>query len=360
MLRPRAAAFQRRSSGLGLLAACCALANVPGWVVVSWTRSAHCAPVTGEERPAHFESPSDVAKRATLFFDAPEPCEGRATFERRVRQRSEQIEFVEPPADHEVQVAVQWGRRSIATSPSLRATLRVHRPGESPLDRTISAATCEEALDALALMVAIALDPEGFAAASPSEEPNRASPRVESTQAAPPGDRWQGSLGAGVQAQGAAAPEWLLGPELAAGLHWLRESVWSPSLRVGLSRVQGDEMRAEGGSASFELGALSVDACPTRVAISAISLRPCLFGTYGRLRARGADTLDPRSVDRPWWVAGGSAWLAWEPTPFAALTATLRLGRPGVRDTFQFEPFPFHRVPAWSASGSLGLEVRFP
>lgn len=312
------------------------------------------------------DSASGRKKRTSLLFEAPPACGGKAAFEERVLERSRHIEFVEAAPEHEVRLELEWGGSSRDLHPRdsrpLVAHLRVQRPLQSPLDRRISARSCEEALEALALMVAIALDPEGIVGTEPvaSERPTVGAEPEAPASTDTGGSHWRVFLGAGVQVQGAAAPEGLVGPELSAGLDWLRDSMWSPSMRVGVSRTSREDLQAAGGIASFELAALTLEACPLRATLAAVSLGPCLFGNYGRLLARGADTVAARSVERPWWVVGASAWLAWAPTPFAALTATARLGRPGVRDTFQFEPLPFHRVPAWAASGSLGLEVRFP
>lgn len=338
-------------------------------------------------------------KRAVLRLVAPEECAGPEELEARVQRRSREIRFVPAPADHEAAIRIERARAK------LHATLTLRLPGEPTRRRSIVADGCDEAFDALALMIVIAFDPEAALTgwesadeaadpfASPDTpaasressreafEPSRGSegppmsPRssgdeepvedagasAESPEArAPKASRWFASAGGGLFVQGALAPEMLWGPEIALGVHWQRPSLWAPTLRLSGARAVRDDLREVGGVASFQLTALTLDLCPALLQHGTFALRPCGFVQGGRVVARGTETFEPREAQRPWWVAGVSAVLSWEPTAFVALLAVARLGRPGVRDTFEFEPLVFHSVPPWAPSASVGLEVRFP
>ncbi len=249
----------------------------------------------------------------------------------------------------------------------LRATLLVERPGEPAYRREILADGCDEALEAVAFMIAVALDLTE-APTEPEPEPEtRSKPELpaapvtdERPEEALPTTALVPFLGAGVQAVGAAGPQLLVGPELSGGVEWLRGSVWSPTARVTFGWATRDGLQAEGGTAGFALLSGTLELCPLQVRSGALSLHPCAFGNVGRLRAAGSQTLDPQTASRPWWVLGGALRLTWEPLSRLRLTAAARVGASGVRDTFEFEPHVFHRVPAWAPSATLAGEVRFP
>lgn len=306
--------------------------------------------------------PPSGPKRASLELSAPSDCARAAELRARVARRSPNVEVIPGPAPNSIRARL-WREGA----GRIRAEMIVERADDPPYEREIVARTCDEALEAVAFMIAVALDPSESPDASPApvpvEEPSAGA--TERDDATPPTTPAAESalvpfLGAGARAVGAAAPKLLLGAEITGGLEWTRGSVWSPALRVVAGWATTGELREVGGTARFSLASATLEVCPLRGLWGSFSLRPCAFGAAGQIQAVGTDTLDPQSVRRPWWVVGGSLLLTWSPLSRLRLTAAARAGIPGVRDTFEFEPRAFHRAPAWAPSASIGAEVPFP
>ena len=302
-------------------------------------------------QPARGSAPAAL-RQVSLDLSAPGDCATAAELEARVQRRSTELSIVPAPAPHAVTVRI-----APTAEGRLRATLLVEQPGEPAYRRAILADGCDEALEAIAFMIAVALDLTEVAPPAPEPDPP---PPDEAPPETTPSSALVPFVGAGVQALGAATPRLLVGPELSGGVEWLRASPWSPTARLTVGWATRGDLQAEGGVAEFVLLAGTLELCPLQARSGAFSLRPCAFGTLGRLRATGSRTLEPQSASRPWWVLGGSVLLTWEPLSRLRLTAAARAGAIGVRDTFEFEPHVFHRVPAWAPSAGIAAEVRFP
>ena len=174
-------------------------------------------------------------------------------------------------------------------------------------------------------------------------------------------------LAAGVSAQLSigVAPEALVGGQLWLRAVWERNSWLSPeaALSYGYQR-RGGFVQADG-EADFALGAAALDACPLRVGVAALHLRPCVSGSLGRLNAVGHETFFPRTESRPWSSFGANAQLIAR-LGIVRITASFGVAKPLVRDRFRFgsecsgaacEVDAFHRVQAavWSGAAGAGL-----
>src|SRR5688500_13890501 len=92
--------------------------------------------------------------RLQLDFKAPASCAGSVEFERRVKQRSDRIAFVtEPPYAGTAKVTLD------PTPDAVRVRLSWSHEREGATGREFSAASCAEAMDAAALVIAISFDP---------------------------------------------------------------------------------------------------------------------------------------------------------------------------------------------------------
>ena len=89
--------------------------------------------------------------------------------------------------------------------------------------------------------------------------------------------------------------------------------------------------------------------------------RPLLAEPFHAPEVNGESGLDgtdlPAGMAGEVWSRGPELSLGYTDP---ALTAAARAGAIGVRDTFEFEPHVFHRVPAWAPSAGIAAEVRFP
>jgi hypothetical protein len=325
-----------------------------------------------------------VAARSTrIHFGA----SGAGTFELRV-------EIAPGPND------TQIGRLSLV-DPSGRRS-----------NRRLSAPTCAETVDAVALVAVISLDPSyapppdapvardlgGTAGASPSDgtapvsadraendrprassAPLASGPRLRTppTSATPP-DRPEGSA-AGQSPAPAALPtrrslrarvagRVISGPAphpmpaaaigLVAALD--RPSLWSPEVRLTAEHGWQNGVTEPGGTASFALDALALDLCFLRLSVAAVDLRGCATGTAGRLSASGSDTYSPASQARPFLALGGAAILEIALGRWVELAGSVEAADTPIRDAFEFSPEVFHRVSATTLTFDLGIGVRFP
>jgi hypothetical protein len=265
--------------------------------------------------------------------------------------------------------------------------LEVARNGTPPTRREFTAATCGEVGSALALVVALALDPNARteaippatpppASTSPQEQPAVAPAPAASPPppAAPPSAapaarpahrppavaplRYAAWFGPVAGAHTGYAPETLVTFGLSLGARFSWGSWFSPTLQLsplwGKTGVTGPAADLS----SFAWSMARLEACPVDVRLTpTLGLSPCFTGELGRLKARGnAEDVAPTTVDR-WWVAPGVA---------AALHLQvgswyLRLSGegvfPAVRDEFVFSnpERSVHRPSAFVYGARLGL-----
>jgi hypothetical protein len=159
----------------------------------------------------------------------------------------------------------------------------------------------------------------------------------------------------------APAPGIMLGVGVYAMVGVDSASLWSPALGLGAARAWRSGVDARGGTASFTIDAVMLDACAVRFALASLETRLCASALGGRLTAEGTNTFNPPgAVARPFWVVGGSAIFT---APLGArfeVSARLAAGVNLVQDEFKFEPVVFHEVPAVTFAPSIGFGAHFP
>jgi len=244
--------------------------------------------------------------------------------------------------------------------------LRVVDPAGQNSERTLSAETCPELIEALALIAALAIDPDSAvttgelpaaeapassAVASPAENPaperrEPAAPPPSGAKHTPPPLTWLLGASAGVDL---VFPDSLFFPigglTLEADVN--RKSGFSPSVRVALRTSLEATLESESGSASFALTTLRLEVCPLRAHLTdAVRLFPCAVMDGGVLRAQGNDVQGAQTHVRPWWAAGLGGRLAiGRSSPRVDLEAGALV--PLYRDEFRFTPDEF----VYSATG---------
>jgi len=296
-----------------------------------------------------------------LEVDASPSCTTPEELMARVRARSDRIQLQE--AGRTVV------RVSLTPLPGLRTisgTLALEQPDGRTTERRILAPSCEQATDALALVLVLALDPAAVSGAPPPTPPRPTTPPPPAVIAAPPGGppppprpRTGWGLEAGGWLAAGPAPRPLPGVWLGGLVARERPGAWSPALAVSLLHAGSGDLAEPGGRASFTLNAAVLDACPVRLAASIVEARPCASLLLGRLAAAGSDTYAPASAERSFGAAGLSLRLA------VALPHHLQVGgrveaeAPWRRDAFAFSPTVFHRAAAVTLAAGLSLGVRF-
>ena len=320
-------------------------------------------------------------------------CGERDDFVARVMRRNRAIRFV--PSGEEVAV-----RLSIQAIPGgLDARVRIEAKGRPPVTRRIQSPDCDDALDALALVVAIGVEghpsgavrrprppkvtppastpppepapvPEPPAAQPPSEpEPSPVaapeppppaatqpvnggelapSPRPAAEQAAPlvdggatPEAVASGGLllavGLAAQVSVGITPEPLLGGAVWLSAEWDRAGWLAPEIVLDALHQERNGHDDSRGQADFALNALSLALCPLRLGKRTLELRPCLMGALGRLDAEGSQTYSPREQTSR-WSSIGIGVSASAVLGIVELRASLAASVPLDRDSFRFGP----------------------
>ncbi|HVV48844.1 MAG TPA: hypothetical protein VHO06_04230 [Polyangia bacterium] len=350
-------------------------------------------------------APDPAVASARLEVQAAADCTTREELVARVAARSRRIRFDDGAAGPTLRAVIAAGPRGGAVG-----ELVIAEPDGRTSSRRISAPSCAEATDAVALVIALTLDPTSAAATRPTASPGGptvAAPAAPGTSAAPPGVAAEPSasrqtatspdreparaparkgapeadeaaavvaappaapvaerarFGAGVTGQAlvGAAPDTLagLGVYLVAALD--RDALWSPAAVLWGTHAAASGLVEPGGTAAFTLDALTLDACALRLRVSAFEARACASALYGRLGATGSDTYAPASVSRPYLAAGGAVLLTADLGHLFELSGRVSGGASLIRDSFSFSPAVFHRTAAATLAAGLGFGLRFP
>jgi hypothetical protein len=252
----------------------------------------------------------------------------------------------------------------------------------------VAGSTCDEVIDALALVLALAIDPEAASPTPPtptkparteSAQPTRAPPPIAVDARAPSGPRW--SLAAAFRAgvTGAVTPVALptLGasvevavatsvfasaPSRRSGLR-TSPSIIAPSVSAFLRHGAAHDLVAPlASTVSFDWTSGGLQLCALRLTLNSLELRlPCVEGEAGVLRAVGGNLVTPGEASRAWVDVGASVGLRW--TPFSPIFVLVDGGAlfPLTRDRFHIDgpDVTVHDVPpaAGRVEGALG--VRF-
>ena len=296
---------------------------------------------------------------ARLEVVAPPQCATAEDLEARVTQRSARIRF-SPDSGAGFTLRVE-----MVTEPSgaVAATLAVAGPDRSRAVRHLGAGTCSEALDALALMIAVLLDPRALVGPPASSAPAEPAAVITEPEAPPPPRRW--GLAVGAAAHTISGPMPVAAPGLAAGVAAAPEPgtghrFWSPAARLRWAHDWLADWRAPGGTADFTLDSLELDVCPVALGTAGFAARACAAAIGSRVAARGSQTFMAQSHAEYLVAVGASLWVTLRVAPHIALEGSLAAAPSLRRDSFAFDPNTFYRVAPMTFTGSLGLGVTFP
>jgi hypothetical protein len=328
--------------------------------------------------------PADAADelqpvRASLELLGPADCADRSLLISGIMRRSQRIHIA---AAEPRQVTVRITRAGA----ELSVQLTFRQPNGRQSSRTLRAPSCEEAFEAAALVTALSLDPSASTAPErdlpPAPTPAAVTPETPPAPSLQPAPRLRERKGTRGDAAGAPVAAqsgllWSAGVVLAAtwqpapapmpgiGLSALvrddRRAWFAPAGRLTLSHFGRSGFSASRGvgEASFQLDTATLELCPLQLRLARLGIGPCGFATGGVLRAAGFEALEVRRVVRPWWVFGGSALAVWGLSDLLQLEAGIHVGKPLIRDRFQFEPLVVHSVRPWVVTVGLGAGFAF-
>jgi len=320
--------------------------------------------VTAEVEPA--------PATAHIEVQALPECTTREELLARITARSHRIQFTEEGN------AGPTLRASVAATPRHGAIgeLVIVQPDGRSSSRRVTAPSCAEATDALALIIALMLDPSATTTPSPpppvvvTPPPPSPRPSQPTTQVAPPPSpqppppRVASVRRFGVGAAGEVlfgpSPDLMPGIALSGQAALDRDALWSPALILAWVHASDSGLTETGGTAGFTLDAGSLDACALRVQKTPVEVRACANALVGRLAASGSQTYSPSSAARPYAAVGGAVLVSGGPWHLLELSGRFAAGASLIRDSFEFLPNIFHHTPAMTLSGSLGVGIRFP
>lgn len=305
-----------------------------------------------------------------LRYDAPPTCPDEGAFLDRMRARARRIRRADPS---ERARAITVSITGPEDDESFAGRVVVEGEGGAEPTRDVAGDTCEEVVDALALISALSIGrdvpPSEVMAPPPAPTTPPAEPSPPATVQRPTllGERWHGGVGGGVALVSGVAPSTVPAGVAFVAAHGPARGLVASSFRLGFMRgSSGDVEIARPGipapsSAAFTWTVVAADACPLRLRHDTLSLEPCARIEVGMLQGAGGRIAPPREQTR-WWIAAAAVargqWAFAGPF-FFELEAGLRA--PLSRTQFFFQPdTTIFRAPAVTWSAGAGLGVRFP
>ncbi len=292
-----------------------------------------------------------------IDYEAPSPCPGADAFADAVRSRTGR----EPPG-----ARVKITRSDGAYS----GVVAVEQGGRVSAPRNVTSASCADVVEALAVVVSVAIEEERAvaevrpeAARPEAARSDAAHPEAEraATAKAPPSRRLVWGLGAGAEAAwiADAVPSVRVVAEVAR----THEGGRGPRLRLAGSRTLDGSREVREGRAELTLTKASLELCPVEVRpTKALALRPCAGAEAGILdvAGSGASLVRARERSRPWAAV---SLLGGAEVTSGRVSLGLEAGAalPLVREAFFFEPdAAVWMAPRVAVLSRITAMVRFP
>ena len=318
-----------------------------------------------------------------LSYRAPNGCPSAAEFQRSVQRRSSRVRFV-AEGSHDRQLSITMRKDGGFT----HGELRLIEVDGSLRQRHVRFTTCSEAVEGLALIAVVSLDPQALlepekpaepapgpanapaTASTPASTPapaREAKPPPTATKLPPnldpgpaaPQKGMQLALGAEFNVAFRALPATALGGSLFVDVAPHSESWFAPLFRGAISHVERRGLSRGDAEANFTLTLLTVSACPLRLASGFLVWRSCAFASGGALHAWGSQTTNLQQRTRPYGALGGSAMLFGQISQSVEIVADLAVGASLVRDSFGFDQEQPWETPALYLSSGIGARFVF-
>ena len=303
-----------------------------------------------------------------LSYHAPDGCPAVADFQRSVQRRSARVRFVdEGPHDRELSIAMR------KDGEFTNGELRLIERDKSQRRRNVRFTTCSEAVEGLALIAVVSLDPQALLQADAAAEPAAVlAPPINPPpkQTKPPSkpqsppeaqrSKVQVALGGEFNLAFRALPAPALGGSLFVDVAARSQSWFSPLFRGAISHVQRRGLESGNAEANFTLTLATVSVCPVRLAAGFFVLRPCAFGSGGALHAWGSETTNLQRHTRPYGALGGSLFLFAHTSQTVEIVADIAAGASLLRDSFGFDQDQPWKTPALYLSSGVGIRFVFP
>ncbi|MBI5538258.1 MAG: hypothetical protein HY898_36385 [Deltaproteobacteria bacterium] len=314
-----------------------------------------------------------------VAVSAPQPCSDAVRFTSQIQARTNRSRIA-----GENERARLFSAFLTLEAPGSRGTLVITDTDGKSLVREIAGSSCEEVASALALIAALAIDPNApmgplivppSTAAAPlpvlptaSVAPAPVAPAPEATVRSSPAPVPFAAplsraplaldIGVGVEARGGVAPSLALAPVVFVDLYRERSSRF---VRLGLVRTTDVHATQVDGTVKFAMSAARVELCPWAGALGgSVSAHACGRFEVGTLTADAQGPATAYSTSRAWVATGASGGVRWVPTRGFGVDGWLGASLPLVRDRFTWhDGTTVHHVPAAGFVGGISAAVQF-
>lgn len=339
---------------------------------------------------ARASSPEGV-EQVVIAYDAGGACPSRADFFELVRAYTTKFEVVEAGAADVRRFRVATSTRA----PNVTGDLAITTTNGKRSERHVTASTCDEVTRALAIMVAVAIDPaalssEPSGARAPGSAPTSDAPEEPTESLAPvtevvpiadrpvsaprtlppsePSPRTHVSMDVRTEVTSAvidsALPVLGASVELAPAV-FARGSLLArmrPSMAIGLRQSLPTEISLRGGSTEFVWTAGNLRLCPLRfdVARRVVDVAVCAETNVGSVTARPQGFGNVRQSSVAWLDVGLSSFLRVSATKRLFFEANVEVVAPWSRRRFELSSGALvSRAPAVGVVGGVGAGLTF-
>ncbi len=326
-----------------------------------------------------------------LAYTAPADCPAVGDFQRSVQRRSTRIHFVDE-GSHERELSIYLRKEGDYTIGELRlieenGTLR---------QRSVRFNTCAEAVEGLALIATVSLDPEALLAApgpATTPAPSAGTPTPAPTSSPPPSrslptgqeptqptrpspstrdpSGLEIDIGAEFNVYFNALPKPAIGGSAFVDIGAASRHLFSPLIHAAISHVEQLGFRPSlpsdspelGAEANFALTLVTLAGCPLRIGNATLVFRPCVVGSLGNLRSWITQTASTSS-DHFYASSGGSGILTIRLGELVEILGDASVGEAAPPNSFAFKSSS-ETVLFWTTRGlyistGLGFRLRLP
>ncbi len=295
-------------------------------------------------------------------YRAPPGCPDEAWFLAQLRARTQLFGYA--PGDAPVQT---FRVRVSSTARGVKGTLTIVDPSGRTSVREVAAASCDDVVDAVALMAALAVDSNAVTSPirptqSPTRIPEPAPTREPSGSiSSTASSRWRLSAGVDIGFRTGLAPDALWEAPLFVELaRDVPASLGGPSFRASFEHTATGAEVISPGAARFTWTAGRLDACPVRLGADKVGLSPCARLELGALSGTGTGIANGREETRFWSATGALGRVDWRLGEGLYVEAEGGAMISLTREHYFFPPnTPIYDVPDLGASGSLGFGAYF-
>jgi hypothetical protein len=338
----------------------CARARRVGRRVIASLVASLC--VFASEREGEAASDTTLAPRFELT--APAECIDEATFRARLAKLEASRTKREPPRRISIRIVEEKGG-------VFAGRLSVEHADGRITARTVAADHCDDVVEALELVAAVALGLEQHAV-QPTPPPVLPKAVVEAREEGldrPPAvgqepRRWHVTGGAHAGAIGALGRGLAFAPSVSVGTMFDGRGWFAPSLELVGTWAEGTTIATALGSASLRLLDAALSGCPLRISLSdAVALRPCVEFHVGSIRATaaGPTLTGDTTASRPWMATGAFARAEWRVARSLLLDAQAGATFALLQERFYFTPATtISELPFVAGTFKVGARFAWP